>query len=223
MLAIDHIVLPVADLAEGAAEIATRYGLASIDGGRHPAWGTANRIVPLGDAYIELVAVVEPDIASRAVFGIWIAAAAPGQPLGWAVRTDCIDEVAGRLGLPIVAGSRAAPGGGLITWRSAGLEVAVREPGLPFFIQWGDDLPHPGAAGVRHRGGPARLKRLALTVDPARLADWLGEQDLPLSVAAGPSRLSAVILTRGHRDIALRDVAVESEHLSTSSDIRARV
>jgi hypothetical protein len=40
-----------------------RYGLASIEGGRHPGWGTANRIIPLGDAYIELVTVVDDEEA----------------------------------------------------------------------------------------------------------------------------------------------------------------
>src|SRR5258708_3836228 len=131
MLAIDHIVLPVGNLSRAAAEIEKRYGLASVEGGRHPAWGTANRIVPLGDTYIELVAVADPEVASHAMFGTWIATARPGRPLGWAVRTNSIHTIGRRLGLPIVPGSRSAPGGGLITWHSAGVEVAMREPALP--------------------------------------------------------------------------------------------
>ena len=47
-LEIDHVLIAVADLAAAAQEIETRYGLASIEGGRHPDWGTADRIVPLG-------------------------------------------------------------------------------------------------------------------------------------------------------------------------------
>ena len=54
---LDHVLIAVADLAAAAREIEARHGLASIDGGRHPAWGTANRIVPLGDSYLELVAL----------------------------------------------------------------------------------------------------------------------------------------------------------------------
>src|SRR5215213_9383959 len=69
VLAIDHIVVPVSDLDRAAAEVEARYGLASVEGGRHPAWGTANRIVPLGDAYVELVAVADPKTAHRATFG----------------------------------------------------------------------------------------------------------------------------------------------------------
>ena len=202
-LVIDHVVLPVADLALAASEIESRYGLASIEGGRHPAWGTANRIVPLGDAYVELVAVADRETAAHTAFGSWVASAEPGRPLGWAVRTDAIDAVGRRLGLTVVPGFRATPGGARITWRSAGVEVAAREPGLPFFIQWGDGVPLPGATPVRHPGGPARLKLLSLDADPVRLADWLGEHHLPLAVATGPSRVSGVVLTQGHHEFAL--------------------
>ena len=203
MLTIDHVILPVADLAVAAAEIETRYGLASIEGGSHPAWGTANRIVPLGDAYVELVTVIDPEAAAQAAFGRWVAGATPGRPLGWAVRTNAIEDVARSLGLPVTLGQRAAPGRELITWRSAGVDVAARESGLPFFIQWGDSVGLPGATSVRHPRGPARVNRLVLTEDPARLAHWLGVHDLPLSVRAGPSGLSAVVLTQGHRAVEL--------------------
>jgi hypothetical protein len=203
MLAIDHVLLPVVDLALAASEIESRYGLASIEGGRHPAWGTANRIVPLGDAYVELVAVADREKAAHTAFGSWVASAKPGRPLGWAVRTDAIEAVGRRLGLTVVPGFRATSGGARITWRSAGVEVAAREPALPFFIQWGDGVPLPGATPVRYPGGPARLKLLSLEADPVRLAAWLGEHDLPLAVATGPSRVSEVVLTHRHRDFAL--------------------
>ncbi len=205
VLAIDHVLLPVADLAVAASAIESRYGLASIEGGRHPAWGTANRILPLGDAYVELVAVVDAETAAHTAFGSWIASATLGRPLGWAVRTDAIEAVGLRLGLPVVPGFRDAPGGSRITWRSAGVEVAAREPGLPFFIEWGEGVPLPGATAVRHPGGhnPARLKLLSIDADPARLADWLGDHDLPLAVAPGPSRLSELVLTHRDRDFAL--------------------
>ena len=215
MLAIDHVVLPVADLDLAASEIESRYGLASIEGGRHLAWGTANRIVPLGDAYVELVAVVDRAAAAHSAFGSWIASAEPGRPLGWAVRTDAIDAVGRRLGLAVVPGFRATPGGARVTWRSAGVEVAAREPGLPFFIQWGDGAPLPGATPVRHPGGPTRLKLLSLDADPVRLADWLGEHDLPLAVATGPSRVSGVVLANGRRDFALlvNGLPAEGSHI----------
>ena len=64
-LQIDHVLIAVADLADVAREIEARYGLASVEGGRHPGWGTANRIVPLGETYLELIAVVDEAEAAR--------------------------------------------------------------------------------------------------------------------------------------------------------------
>lgn len=222
MLAIDHIVFPVTNLAVAAAEFETRYGLASIEGGRHPTWGTTNRIIPLGDAYVELVAVADPLTAAHAVFGTWIATATPGQPLGWEVRTDAIEAVGRRLGLPVVPGSRVAPGGELITWRTAGVDAATREPGLPFFIQWGTGVRFPGAAPVRHPGGPVRLMRLTLIADPSRLEAWLGEHELPISVTAGSERRLAVVLSQRGRGYDLATSANDSANLETPSDIQRR-
>ena len=117
VLAIDHVILPVRDLAVEAAGLKARYGLASVEGGRHPAWGTANWIVPLGDTYLELVAVADNETAGRSDFEQWIASAIPGRPLGWAVRTNSIDAVGRRLGQPVVRvlesnrGVLSSPGG----------------------------------------------------------------------------------------------------------------
>lgn len=196
-LAIDHVLVPVDDLDAAGAVVEARYGLASIDGGRHPGWGTANRIIPLGDAYLELVAVVDPDVAARSTFGRWIAAATAGEPLGWAVRTLDIDEVAGRLGLSVAEGSRQTPGGDVLRWRSAGLEVVTSEAGLPFFIEWGDGVRLPGAAVVEHPDGPVRLRSLTVGADPARLASWLGRNDLPVSAPSDGPGVVSVVLARG--------------------------
>ena len=45
---LDHLLIVVADLHAAVAEFESRYGLASVAGGRHTGWGTANRIVLLG-------------------------------------------------------------------------------------------------------------------------------------------------------------------------------
>ena len=202
MLAIDHVILPVRDLALEAAELEARHGLASVEGGRHPAWGTANRIVPLGDSYLELVAVVDDETAGRAAFGQWIAAATPGRVLGWAVRTDSIDAIARKLGQPVLPGSRTTPSGAVISWRSVGVDIAARERGLPFFIEWGDGVPLPGSTAVGHRDGPVTLKLLSVAADQGRLAEWLGDHDLPIAVT-GLSGTSAVTLTGGRGDFTI--------------------
>lgn len=178
--------------------MADRHGLASVEGGRHPGWGTANRIVPLGNAYLELVTVVDSREAAESAFGRWIAGASPG-PLGWAARTDDLDAVAARLELTISEGSRVLPDGGVLAWRLAGVERAGGDPPLPFFIAW--DGPLPGTAPVEHPAGAAELLRLDLHGDADRLADWLGHSALPVAVGDGPPCVARIVLRAGARTI----------------------
>ena len=200
-LHIDHVLFAVDDLDIAAREVEMRFGLASIEGGRHPAWGTANRIVPLGDTYVELVAVADPDIAATTAFGRWVAAGRSGRPLGWAVRTDALDAVADRIGLSIAAGSRQTPAGDVLRWRSAGVPESAAEPALPFFIEWADGSAFPGAAAVDHPGGGATLKRLSLTGDADRVAVWMGDHDLPIDIGSGLAGPAQLVLARPGGDI----------------------
>jgi len=202
-LQLDHVVIAVADLAAAAEEIEARHGLGSVDGGRHPGWGTANRIVPLGETYLELVAVVDAAEAARSPFGSWVAGARSGlAPLGWAVRTRELDAVARRLGLTIASGSRAAAGGRLLRWRVAGIERSAAEPSLPFFIEWGHETPFPGHAAAAHGAGSPRIAQLRLTGDADRVAAWLGAHDLPIVVGAGTPAVASVVLTGAAGEIA---------------------
>jgi hypothetical protein len=186
-----HVLIAAADLDAAARQLETEHGLVSIEGGRHPGWGTANRIVPLGATYLELVAVVDEAEASQSAFGRWVAASRSGAPFGWAVRTPDLDAVAGRLGLTVNAGSRLAPDGGRLTWRMAGIERAAAEPSLPFVIEWGPDTPFPGAAGSHVDVS------LQLRGDARRLTDWLGQHQLPITVRPGAPAVQRV--TAGER------------------------
>ncbi len=156
-LEIDHVLRAVADLAAAAREMEEHHGLASIAGGRHPGWGTANRIVPLGETYLELVAVVDEVEARQSVFGRWVASGAniSGRPIGWAVRAHDIEDVRRRLGLTVRAGSRVTANGDRLEWRAAGMEEAAAEGYLPFFIERGAGTAFPGHALVKRR--PAGL------------------------------------------------------------------
>lgn len=185
-LALDHVLVAVADLDAAGAALEARFGLASAPGGRHPSFGTANRIVPLGSAYLELVAVDDPDRAAESAFGRWVASAPPSRPMGWAVRTGDLDVVARRLGLEIVPGSRAATDGSLLRWRMAGIERAAAEPYLPFFIQWGEGTPLPGGGH-----GPG-IERLVVSGDAGRLRAWLGGAALPVEVRTGPAAVCEI-------------------------------
>ena len=69
---LDHVLIAFTDLEAAAREFEARLGLSSVDGGRHRDWGTANRIVPLGSSYLELVAVVDVGVAAGSSFGLWV-------------------------------------------------------------------------------------------------------------------------------------------------------
>ena len=188
------------DLASAARHFEERFGLASLEGGRHPSWGTANRIVPLGDAYLELVAIVDPDVAVGSTLGRWVAdrATDAGRPLGWAVRTDDLDVVAGRLGLGIEPGSRSRPDGSEVRWRSAGVGEAAAEPCLPFFIEWAEGVGLPGRSGV-----PAdiALERVLVRGDAERLSSWLGEHVHAVEIAPGRCEVVGVVLSGPDRRV----------------------
>jgi hypothetical protein len=201
---LDHVVIAVPDLEAAAAEFEARYGLVSVEGGRHPGWGTANRIVPLGDSYLELIAVVDADEASLTNVGSWVAQAATrgSGPLGWVVRTNRLDEIAGRLGLEAHAGSRHRPDGTEARWRTVGLDEAAAEPFLPFFIEWAEGTTLPGHAQT----AAGAIASLALSGDPERLATWLGDHSLPVTMEPGPPGVRKVVLEAvGGRSIEIGD------------------
>ena len=153
--------------------------------------------MPLGDTYLELVAVVNEAEAKQSPFGRWVAKVRPriAQPFGWVLRTDRLDDVARRLDLTVASGSRAAPDGRLLRWRMAGIEQAAAEPCLPFLIEWGEGTPFPGSAPASHRSGSVQIARLELSGDAARLADWLGSYDLPITIRAGAAAVASIVLT----------------------------
>ena len=173
------------------------HGLSSIEGGRHPGWGTANRIVPLGESYLELVAVVDQDEAAGSDFGRWVAAVdaeSGSRPFGWAVRTNDLDEVAHRLGWRIEGGSRVTPEGQVLRWRAAALEQAAAEPSLPFFIEWATGSAFPGRAAITHPAGAVEFARLELRGHADRLSQWLGRNELPISVRGGQPSVERVVV-----------------------------
>jgi hypothetical protein len=202
---LDHVLIAVTDLAAAAREIEARYDLTSVEGGRHPDWGTANRIVPLGTSYLELIAVVDQQAAADSSVGRWVASGAsrPGRPLGWAVRTGKLDKIARRLGLTVNTGSRVVPTGAVLRWRSAGIEQAAVESSLPFFIEWARDIRLPGNTAVAHPAAPAGISKLILQGDSSRLATWLGNHALPIVVRAGSPAVAAIVLSAAKGEIVL--------------------
>lgn len=195
-LRIDHVLYAVGDLDAGATRLEEDLGLESIPGGEHPKWGTANRVVPLGPDYLELIGVVDAAAAAGSDLGRSVRDAGEGL-LGWAVATDDLDAVAGRLGLEIERGARSRPDGVRLAWRLAGMREALESGGfLPFFIQWeGPGELHPGGDSSAQPG----IAYVELTGDVARLREWLGGAELPVLVREG----AGGIVAAGIRDVVL--------------------
>jgi hypothetical protein len=175
-VSLDHVLVAVRDLDESARIFEDRYGLHSIPGGRHPGIGTANRIVPLGRTYIELIAVVEPAEATSSPRSLRVArAVALGRTFAtWAMRTNDLDNLRAHLASrgyvlpPAALGARARPDGSLLRWRSQELSDA-QDDVLPFIIEWeGPASRHPGRIPVVHKFGASSIRRVVLgDPDPA--------------------------------------------------------
>src|ERR1700730_11148094 len=67
LTAIDHIIIGVQDLEKAAAQFGQNLGLLASGGGIHTTGGTANRIIVIGDSYIELIAVRAPGEAQQSM------------------------------------------------------------------------------------------------------------------------------------------------------------
>ncbi|HEX5630088.1 MAG TPA: VOC family protein [Acidimicrobiia bacterium] len=164
MIALDHVILVATDIDAAADELLRRHGLASVPGGRHTGHGTANRIVPLGDSYLEIMGVVDAAEAETSVMGRWALAAQSRdlQPRSLCLRTDDIAPIATTLGETPLAMDRVRTDGTRLSWQLAGLDGMLHHA-LPFFIQWevepGD---HPGAASAPHRVTPRGISGVVL-------------------------------------------------------------
>src|SRR5436309_12025089 len=67
LTALDHIIIGVHDLEQASVTFSEKLGLQPSGGGRHPTSGTANRIIVIGDTYIELITVREPAEAQQSM------------------------------------------------------------------------------------------------------------------------------------------------------------
>jgi len=194
---IDHVIVLVADLDDAAATMRSDHGLESLEGGRHAGHGTANRIVPLGDTYLELMGVVDEAEATGSPMGRWALGNRRDDlvPAALCIRTDDIGSEAARLGLKSLAMSRARPDGVILSWRLVGASELFAGASLPFFIQWDAPLLHPGRAPIEHRVAVHGIERVEIRGDADELRARVGADDLPLSITAGAPGITATIGT----------------------------
>jgi hypothetical protein len=166
LIGIDHLVIAVADPDTAASALEATIGLAPGGGGRHEALGTFNRLVWLGDSYLELIGVFDADLAAAAWVGApTLRALELGGGLAtWAVASDAIrDDVdalherGSDIG-QVVPGERRRPDGQVVRWQLAAPPRLDRD--LPPFL-----IEHDPASA---EWTPA--DRLVRQDDPARIA-----------------------------------------------------
>src|SRR4051812_34535478 len=212
---VDHVLLPVADLDDGARSLEETFGLKGIPGGRHPGAGTANVIVPLGRQYLELIAIVDPGEAASRRLGGRVASALKQSRrfVAWALRTEDLDALRASLQgagweLPaIVEGSRTRPDGQVLRWRTQDIDTGTEPSAVPFVIEWRiPDGLHPGEAESSHRTGPAALRRVVVGARDSRpvrdrLQILLGDSDLYEVREAAVDGVQKVVLETGRGEL----------------------
>lgn len=153
MLVFDHIAISAASLEAGVAAVEAALGVALAGGGQHPHMATHNRLLGLGDLYLEVIAA-DPD-APRPVWPRWFDLdnfAGNPRPTNWVARSEnLIADLAltpDGTGIPVelqrgeYRWTMAVPADGKLPF----------DGGFPALIQWHGAL-HPARAlpesGVR--------------------------------------------------------------------------
>ncbi len=146
---VDHIILATPDVDDTADRLTTTLGVRAVAGGKHPAWGTRNSLIALGDLiYLEIVG---PDPGSPPQ--------EPPRPFGletlssprlvtWAVKGRALDALVTHaradgvdLG-EVQRRTRRRPDGLLLSWAMTDLTAPRADGIIPFFVDWGE-TPHP--------------------------------------------------------------------------------
>jgi hypothetical protein len=199
---IDHVLVACAEPDAAALALESQLGLRASAGGRHEAHGTFNRIVWLGDSYVELLGVSDATLAARSWWGRHaLAVLAAGHAAGYMgvvlasdqleADTQALRAHGSLLGEP-EAGSRLRPDGRLVRWRLAHEPTPDPDLGLLFLIEhdrnaaeWTPAEVAQRRAGIHPLGGPARLERLELPVAAMKQATMRVHRDI--GVAFRPS------------------------------------
>lgn len=217
---IDHVIICCAEPDAAALEIEAELGLRAGGGGRHDAHGTFNRLIWLGDSYVELMGVFDAELAAESWWGrhmIRTLDLAPAAYAGLALASDDlaadVDRFRG-LGSPIsdpVEGQRVRADGEVVRWLIGRLPEPDPELGLVFVIE------HDTAAAEWR---PADRAARGSEVYPIGTAGRLARVELPVSdVGAATLRLLRELGLQFRPSLAgrgARDTTIGSQTLRVS-------
>ncbi len=195
MLTFDHLAVSALTLAEGVAWVEAALGVALEGGGQHPHMATHNRLLGLGDLYLEVIAA-DPD-AAKPAWPRWFDLdnfAGPPRLTNWVTRTNdltaALAQVLPGTGIP-VALSR-----GNYRW-----QMAVPADGElpldgahPALIQWLG--PHHPTGALPDSG--IRLTRFEIAHPQADLLQSLPFSDPRITITHGPVKEMRATFTTPH-------------------------
>jgi len=216
LLGIDHLVIAVADPDAAAAELEAELGLAATGGGRHDA-GTRNRLVFLGDAYLELIGVWDGALARAHPIGAAVVRALDAGTPGlvtYAVATDGARRevmalrATGSAISDATGGARVRPDGETVAWHCAFPPLlGPAEP--PFLIEhelngaeWDVEARRARASFVHPFGGTARLVGLELVVPDPKATAAAYASTVGIVVPPGPGAVP------GEREVRIGEQSV---------------
>ena len=145
-LVLDHIAISARSLDEGTAFVEDVLGAPLAGGGQHPHMATHNRLLGLGDLYLEVIAA-DP-AAPRPVWPRWFDLdrfTGPPRLTNWICRTDDLDGALAAA--PAGTGMPVSLQRGDYRWRMAVPDTGILpyDNAFPALIQWRGDL-HPARA-----------------------------------------------------------------------------
>lgn len=93
MFVLDHIAVIATNLDDGVAHVADALGVTAAGGGEHPMTATHNRLLGLGDIYLEIIAInPAAGLPKLARWDVLQRLNGPPRLANWIVRSDDLDR-----------------------------------------------------------------------------------------------------------------------------------
>ena len=206
LLGLDHLVVAVIDPDAAAGELERIVGLRCTGGGRHPLWGTWNRLAWLGDTYVELIGVFDRTLTQNGPVSRIVSEVTDRGHVGlvsYAVASNALERDLARLrarGSSLADAemrSRTRPDGEVVTWH-ASFPPALGPAEPPFVIQhelvgaeWGAAVRETRARYAHPLGSGARVAALELPVRDVAATAASYWRTLGIELAVGDDRGAA--------------------------------